>query len=102
MVSAHGGTRGAERALGVLRRPDVLARSHPALRIAVELREAPCRAKSALFDRAAREGDIRALVVLELLRSPQCRPRIGQCCFKQDPAIERALHALRARLRSQP
>jgi len=101
MVSAHGGTKGADRAMEILRRPDVLGRLGAPLKIAVELRDASCKKKPELFDRAAREGDERAAVVLELLRAPQCKPKIGQCCF-QEPALERAITSLRARLRTQP
>lgn len=99
MASGHGGTKGAERAADILRKPQVRARATPALRIAVELREAPCPRKEALFERAVNEGDARALVVLEMLRSPQCQPRIGQCCFHNNTAIQQAMNALRARLR---
>jgi len=99
MASGHGGTKGADRAAEILRRPEIRARATPALRIAVELREAPCQRKEALFERASKEGDARSLVVLELLRSPQCQPRIGQCCFHNNPIIQQAVGALRSRLR---
>lgn len=99
MVSAHGDSKGAERAMAILKRPEVLGRLAPPLKIAVELREASCKQKPALFDRAGREGDERVTVVLQLLRSPECKPKIGQCCFREDPALERALTALRARLK---
>jgi serine/threonine-protein kinase len=102
MVSAHGGTKGADRAAEILRRPDVLERLSPPLTIALELRDAPCSKKADLFSRAAREGDERALLVLELLLPPQCKPKIGQCCFRNDPALEQALKTLRARRRSPP
>jgi serine/threonine-protein kinase len=99
MASGHGGTKGADRAAEILRRPQIRARATPALRIAVELREAPCQRKEALFERASKEGDARSLVVLELLRSPQCQPRIGQCCFHNNTAIQEAVTTLRSRLR---
>ena len=99
MASAHGGTKGAERASDTLRRPEVLARESPALRIAVELRAAPCSKVSSLFDRAATDGDGRSLVPLELLRSPQCQPRLGQCCLRKDPDLDRAVKAIRQRVR---
>jgi serine/threonine-protein kinase len=102
MVSAHGGTQGAERAASLLRRPDLRARAGAPLRIAIELREADCRGKRALFERAGREGDGRALVVLDLLRPPQCQPKVGQCCFQDNAKLDRAMEALRARLRGQP
>ncbi|WP_437688097.1 protein kinase domain-containing protein [Sorangium sp. So ce176] len=98
MMSGYGGTQGGKRAAALLRRPEVLKRASVPLRIAVELREAPCRRKHALFDRAALEGDARALVFLEMLRSSQCQPRIGQCCFHHHAGLERAVRALRDRL----
>ncbi|WP_437810949.1 protein kinase domain-containing protein [Sorangium sp. So ce1078] len=99
IVSGYGGTQGGKRAAALLRRPEVLERASVPLRIAVELREAPCRRKQALFERAALEGDARALVFLEMLRSSQCQPRIGQCCFHHHAGLERAVRALRDRLR---
>ncbi|WP_438024836.1 protein kinase domain-containing protein [Sorangium sp. So ce233] len=98
MVSGYGGTQGGKRAAELLRRPEVLKRASVPLRIAVELREAPCRRKHALFERAALEGDARALVFLEMLRSSQCQPRIGQCCFHHHAGLERAVRTLRDRL----
>ncbi|WP_437712068.1 serine/threonine-protein kinase [Sorangium sp. So ce448] len=97
--SGYGGTQGGKRAAALLRRPEVLKRASVPLRIAVALREAPCRRKEALFERAALEGDARALVFLEMLRSSQCQPRIGQCCFHHHEGLERAVRALRDRLR---
>ncbi|WP_437763923.1 serine/threonine-protein kinase [Sorangium sp. So ce281] len=97
--SGYGGTQGGKRAAALLRRPEVLKRASAPLRIAVALREAPCRRKEALFERAALEGDARALVFLEMLRSSQCQPRIGQCCFHHHEGLERAVRALRDRLR---
>ncbi|WP_437569153.1 serine/threonine-protein kinase [Sorangium sp. So ce542] len=99
IVSGYGGTQGGKRAAALLRRPEVLERASAPLRIAVELREAPCRRKPALFERAALEGDARALVFLEMLRSSQCQPRIGQCCFHHHAGLERAVRSLRDRLR---
>ncbi|WP_433930280.1 protein kinase [Sorangium cellulosum] len=98
MVSGYGGTQGGKRAAELLRRPEVLKRASVPLRVAVELREAPCRRKHALFERAALEGDARALVFLEMLRSSQCQPRIGQCCFHHHAGLDRAVRTLRDRL----
>ncbi|WP_437325499.1 serine/threonine-protein kinase [Sorangium sp. So ce381] len=99
IASGYGGTQGGKRAAALLRRPEVLKRASVPLRIAVALREAPCRRKEALFERAALEGDARALVFLEMLRSSQCQPRIGQCCFHHHAGLENAVRALRDRLR---
>ncbi|AUX47485.1 hypothetical protein SOCE26_090060 [Sorangium cellulosum] len=100
IVSGYGGTQGGKRAAALLRRPEVLERASAPLRIAVELREAPCKRKDRLFERAALEGDARALVFLEMLRSSQCQPRIGQCCFHHHAGIDRAVRTLRDRLRN--
>jgi eukaryotic-like serine/threonine-protein kinase len=99
VVSAHGGTKGAERSSGILRRPEVLARASPALRIAMELRAARCEQVSALFGRAESEGDVRAIVVLDLLRSQPCRRSSAQCCLYKDATIDRTVRAMRQRLR---
>ncbi|WP_437588508.1 protein kinase domain-containing protein [Sorangium sp. So ce1000] len=98
MMSGYGGTEGGKRAAALLRRPEVLKRASVPLRIAVALREAPCRRKETLFERAALEGDARALVFLEMLRSSQCQPRIGQCCFHHHAGLEGAVRTLRDRL----
>ncbi|WP_437673857.1 protein kinase domain-containing protein [Sorangium sp. So ce131] len=100
IVSGYGGTQGGKRAAELLRRPEVLERASVPLRIAVALREAPCRRKDKLFERAALEGDARALVFLEMLRSSQCQPRIGQCCFHHHAGIDSAVRTLRDRLRN--
>jgi serine/threonine-protein kinase len=60
------------------------------MRIAFELREAPCVDKLPLLDRAAKDGDARALVVL----STQ-----GIGCFKKNNhAVQEAMAAIRSRL----
>jgi hypothetical protein len=89
IVERKGGTLGALRAAGLLRRRDVIDRASPALRLAFALRDAPCDAKPALFDEAVREGDARALAALETQ---------GRACFQKNRALEQAIAALRARL----
>jgi serine/threonine-protein kinase len=94
LVATRGKASAALRAATMLRRKGVLARATPEMRIAFELREAPCVAKLALLDRAVNEGDARALVVLETQ---------GAGCFKKhNRAISEAMQALRARLRKAP
>jgi hypothetical protein len=74
----------------VLRQKDVIARGTPEMRIAFALREASCVDKLGLLDRAAAEGDGRALVVLQTQ---------GVACFrKNNRAVQEAMAALRARL----
>lgn len=94
---AGGGGPAGKRALELLRRRETLEKASPGLRIAVELRVAPCEQKSQLFARAAREGDARALEILEALRAPDCNPRAGMCCFRKDGLLERAIDEIKAR-----
>jgi serine/threonine-protein kinase len=89
LVERRGGSRAAGRAAELLRRPGGLAASTPELRLAFALRDAPCAAKLELFDRAAREGDARALIALETQ---------GRACFPRHQPLEVAILALRARL----
>ncbi len=94
LVATRGRAGAALRAATMLRRPGVMARATPEMRIAFELREAPCVDKLALLDRAVAEGDARALVVLETQ---------GVLCFKKhNRGIHGAMVALRARLRHGP
>jgi serine/threonine-protein kinase len=94
LVATRGRASAALRAATMLRRKGVLARGTPEMRIAFELREAPCVAKLLLLDRAVNEGDARALVVLETQ---------GAGCFKRhNRAILEATQALRLRLRKAP
>jgi serine/threonine-protein kinase len=97
IMSRKGGSRAARRAKELLADPEIRGRATPALRIALLLREARCEDKEALFERAGREGDERALVYLERLRSSRCDPRRGECCFHQRRALGRAIDALEKR-----
>jgi serine/threonine-protein kinase len=90
IAQSRGGTAAARRAAGLLGREDVIARATPAMRIAFELRFAPCDAKLKLLDRAVSEGDRRTLVVLETF---------GRGCFKKSASIDRAINQLKERLR---
>ncbi len=90
LVATKGKAGAALRAATVLRRHAVLARATPEMRIAFQLREASCVDKLGLLDRAASEGDGRALVVLQTQ---------GSACFKKhNHAVQEAMTALRARL----
>ena len=99
MISRYGGSRGARRAAELLRRPEVAAQATPAARIALALRDTPCERKVDLYDRAAKEGDERTLALLWAMRSPQCAPRTGECCVRNDPRLEDTVKDLRARLK---
>lgn len=89
-----------KRANGELRQPQVLKRASDALRIAVELKDAPCEDKVGLLRRARDQGDARALAELKPLRHHPCRTANDPCCFKKNPALEAAITSIEARLAS--
>jgi serine/threonine-protein kinase len=98
VVRTRGGTKAGNRANEILARPGVMERATPALRIAYELRKATCDEKRALFDRAAEEGDARALGELQIARNARCSSKKDPCCFREDEAIAAAMKKLAARL----
>ncbi|MDC3955378.1 serine/threonine-protein kinase [Polyangium jinanense] len=65
-----------------------LAKASPAMRIALDLRNAACVDKLTLLDRAQKDGDFRARLVLETL---------GRACFPQNPNVEKVIYDLRTR-----
>ncbi|HVK68780.1 MAG TPA: protein kinase [Polyangium sp.] len=65
-----------------------LTKASPAMRIALDLRNAPCVDKLTLLDRAQKDGDFRARLVLETL---------GRACFPQNPNVEKVIYDLRTR-----
>ncbi|MFT3766061.1 MAG: serine/threonine-protein kinase [Minicystis sp.] len=89
VVERRGRSRAAARAAELLRRPEVIAAASAELQIAFALRDAPCADKLELLDRAAREGDARALTAMETQ---------GRACFPRNQPLEAAILALRARL----
>jgi hypothetical protein len=99
MASFYGGSRGAARANELLARPDVLAHASPALRVARDLKRAPCRERAALYDRAADEGDERTLTVLTAMLAPGCDEAQTACCAQSDVRLAAAVSRLRQRLR---
>jgi serine/threonine-protein kinase len=101
MVRTRGGTKGGKRAAEVLRQPEIVAREPAALRIAFELREAPCDKKPGLYERAVKEGDGRTVTELRVMRAAECdrrRRRDDPCCFDHT-ALDRAISDLRERLK---
>jgi serine/threonine-protein kinase len=98
LLSSRGGTSAAKRAEEILSRPEVRKRASPPLAIALELRQTRCKDKPSLFERAAREGDRRALLYLDRLQSMRCTPSIGECCFHNHRGLSRSITALRDRL----
>lgn len=69
VVQRRGGSLAAVRATEILKKPAVLARASVPMRIAFEMRIAPCSKKDALLERAEREGDWRILQVFDSARS---------------------------------
>jgi len=98
VVGRYGGTKGGRRASELLRQPDVAAIATPALRVVIELRDAPCDDKARLYERAVAVGDERALALLAVFRSPKCDSTKGKCCIRSDPALEQAMKQLREKL----
>lgn len=94
MVTTKGGTRAADLARSLLLLPEVQQRASAALKVAWELREAPCEQKPALFDRAAKDGDARAYQELAALK--WCRKT--SCCVKA-PELDTTLATIRGRMK---
>lgn len=69
LVQRRGGTLAAERATEILKKPGVLGRASGPMRVAFELRQAPCSEKGALLERLVTEGDWRAVGALDAARS---------------------------------
>lgn len=92
IVEAKGGSRAATRAGELLHKAEVRERESPALRIAIDLRDASCVDKLKLLKRAVKDGDGRALVVLQTL---------GVACFRKSRELDQAISALRAKLLKQ-
>ena len=96
LVTAHGGSRASARAGEMLADPAIRSRGSPALRIAYDLRMAPCAQKNQLFSRARDDGDWRTLQQLEVLKNT-CGRRTNCCVHNKSPALQEAIDALRAR-----
>ncbi len=90
-----------ERALKLLAEPATVKRGTRQLRIAIELRGAPCDQKEAIFHRAVADGDQRTLDVLKRLQSHPCRGPKDACCFRKNTALVRSIGALAARLKKR-
>lgn len=72
-------------------------RTSPALRVTLDLRRMNCSRKLRQFEKAGEEGDERTLRELEKLHPPNCVVSKGQCCFKEEPSLEKALAKIRER-----
>jgi hypothetical protein len=95
IIEAGKSTRASARASAILGHEDVIVRAAGPLQIAFELRRTPCQHKPLLFERAGKEGDSRALLLLETLRSPQCDAT--RCCYRYHEQLDAAVSRIRAR-----
>ncbi|MFO0757443.1 MAG: serine/threonine-protein kinase [Byssovorax sp.] len=89
----RGGSRAATRAGDMLKRPEVLGRASPAVKVTYEYTNALCPQKLTLLDRAQKEGDYRTLMALEAS---------AKTCFPQSQPLDDAIKALRQRVGSHP
>jgi serine/threonine-protein kinase len=89
--------KAAKRASEKLEEPETLERGTPALRIVMELRQAPCEKKADLFARAASEGDERAVKVLSPLKWSPCRSATHPCCFRTNKTLDETIRTLKER-----
>jgi hypothetical protein len=87
----------SKRAWAQLRHSKILERATPALRITVEVRDAPCEFKHDLFERAAAEGDARTLDVLTTIAKQRCAGKKDPCCFALDKELKKAIAQLDSR-----
>ena len=101
-MSRRGGSKAAARATDLLGRAEVRAHASPALKITMELRDAPCAGKEELLDRAVADGDQRTLMAMNALRSPTCNPATEGCCMRENEKMEQSVRQLGTRLRPGP
>ena len=94
IVRTKGGTRAQQRSIALMKSAEIAERTSPALRIAFDLRTAPCDEKEALFARAAEIGDARALQELQIIAHERCRSPHHGCCFRDNAALKAAIASL--------
>jgi eukaryotic-like serine/threonine-protein kinase len=92
LVAFHGGSNAAKRATELLADPRVLAQASPGMRIARELHRSPCQQRRGLLERAGKEGDRRALLLLSNMTPRDC----SSCCLHA-PELAPAMRAINAR-----
>jgi serine/threonine-protein kinase len=100
-ASASGATQAHAR--HALAHEDATKRASTELRIALDLRNAKdCEAKKSMLDRAATEGDARALTIMETFSGKNGCGFLGMrdcnACMHKDDALARATEKLRARI----
>jgi serine/threonine-protein kinase len=99
LVTTRGGSHAAGIATPMLQKAEVRARGTPALRAALELREAPCSDKPAVLERVKADGDERTLAIVSSIRAAECDASAGECCLRENPAVEVAARELADRLK---
>ena len=96
VASKHGGARAAKKADELLDHPEVRGRASPAVQAALALRDARCDKKPALFDHVGKDGDERALMLLERLRGQNCNA--SRCCYIKNRPLDTTIAAMKSRL----
>jgi serine/threonine-protein kinase len=96
VVRTRGGTKAARRAVGILRSSEVAARIPVDMRMAFELRTAPCDQRKAILARAGNEGEARVLAELTLMREADCDSD-EPCCFRDTKVLADAIKQLKAK-----
>jgi serine/threonine-protein kinase len=71
-------------------------RASPALQVTWALRRTECGDVPRLFERAGNVGDKRTLSLLAAMQDPHCKLRRGQCCFRRNSALDKAVAQLKA------
>jgi hypothetical protein len=97
IVRSRGATRAAHRAIDLLHKPEVIGKATPQMRLAFDLKMAPCDQKTKFFDAAVKDGDARALTQLEILKDQPCKKK-DPCCLRENKALADAIQKMRVRL----
>lgn len=96
LVTTRGGSRAASYADELLRRPEVVAKGTPALKIANEMRlTATCQDRTKLFDRVKSEGDRRVLQFL--FQMARCGKGPTDCCMGNETSYRDAVRVITAK-----
>jgi eukaryotic-like serine/threonine-protein kinase len=89
IARTRGGSKGADKALALLGDESVMSKASPELKVTWEILRASCADKAGMLDRAASEGDVRTLMVLE---------SAGRACLRHNQALEDAIKTLKLRV----
>jgi len=90
LLEASGRSAYGEKATEALSKAEVLALASPAVRVAFQMRVAPCDEKLGMVERAVTDGDERALVAMQI---------VVRGCVKDTRRVDSAIRRLKDRLR---